>query len=108
ARLQHRRLQARLRRQPQYLKVEQSKLVWADADGEETIVGLRWSGWFLGAAARMAGATNPAVLKRQTQVGSEAAGTQERLGVRPAGIPCSSRSCGSEKARFESSNPGFQ
>ena len=36
------------------------KLVWAAVDGDETIVGLRWPGWFLGAAARIAGATSPA------------------------------------------------
>jgi CRP/FNR family transcriptional regulator len=36
------------------------KLVWTNADGAEAIVGLRWPGSFLGAAARIALAVNPA------------------------------------------------
>src|SRR5438552_19190566 len=30
------------------------KLVWAESKGKETIVGLRWRGWFLGAPAVIA------------------------------------------------------
>jgi CRP-like cAMP-binding protein len=36
------------------------KLVWADINGAEVIVGLRWPGWFLGAAAQIVSAPNPA------------------------------------------------
>ena len=39
-----------------YLIVEGAiKLVWSDGIGSEIIVGLRWPGWFLGAAAVIAG-----------------------------------------------------
>jgi CRP-like cAMP-binding protein len=36
------------------------KLVWSSANGDESIVGIRWSGWLLGAAAHIARAVNPA------------------------------------------------
>ena len=36
------------------------KLVWTDAEGREAIVGLRWPGSLLGAAAVIAGLPNPA------------------------------------------------
>ena len=35
------------------------KLLWSNTEGAETIVGLRWPGWFLGTAALIAGTTNP-------------------------------------------------
>jgi CRP-like cAMP-binding protein len=36
------------------------KLVWADKEANQTIIGLRWPGWFIGAAACIVGNPNPA------------------------------------------------
>jgi CRP-like cAMP-binding protein len=36
------------------------KLIWMDRDGRETIIGLRWPGWFLGAASLIATLPSPA------------------------------------------------
>jgi CRP-like cAMP-binding protein len=36
------------------------KLTWSDTSGHETIIGLRGPGWFLGAAAVIVAAPNPA------------------------------------------------
>ena len=36
------------------------KLMWADSEGRETIIGLRWPGWFLGASSLILALPNPA------------------------------------------------
>jgi hypothetical protein len=64
------------------------KLVWADKDGGETIVGLRWPGWILGAAAYIAGTTNPAsaiTLVRSTV--DRVTGRSTRSGLRQVHAP---------------------